>query len=53
MQEKETRDEQKKPYVKPELKTHGDVATLTQHHDHPDHPDHPDKGDGPGSHLFS
>ena len=51
MQEKDTcRDEQKKPYVKPELKTHGDVATLTQHHDKNDHPDHPDKG--PASHLW-
>jgi len=29
MQEKDTcRDEQKKPYVKPELKTHGDVAAI-------------------------
>ena len=49
MQEKDTRQDEKKPYVKPELKTHGDVATLTQHHDKDkkDHPDH-----GPASHLF-
>jgi hypothetical protein len=50
MQEKDTCRDEKKPYVKPELKTHGDVATLTQHHDKNDHPDHPDHG--PASHLF-
>lgn len=48
MQE-ETCQAEKKPYVKPQLVTHGDVAELTQHKGGPGD-DGRDRG--PASHLF-
>jgi hypothetical protein len=48
MKKQEKPKQPKNAYAAPKLKTHGDVAKLTKHHDH----DHHHKKDCPGSTLF-